>query len=180
MIELITIKCGNMKKMNVAKGLALSLVTLTGFTAAAQTDSMRATWPKQDYTIIDPVTNVPIEIYYDTVNYVTINRQTKSPVDFYILNGVDTVHGATGLVVNGLLLRGEQGTFHLDSAKVKIDGDEIKVKYADGRKVKWEKGKMKIKEWGTKAKSKEDKIKMKDEWGRVRWKEGEWRVDKDS
>lgn len=184
-----------MKKINVVKGLAAGVFSVITLCAAAQTDtttkktdssglgatpdSMKTAWPKQDFTATD-LNNSPIEIYYDTVNFVTLNRVTSEPVDFYILNNVDTIHGATGLVVNGLLLRAPDGKYRLDDGKVKIDGDEMKIKMDDGRKAKWEKGKLKIKEWGTKAKSKNDKEKMKNQWGRVRWKDGEWKVDKDS
>jgi hypothetical protein len=183
-----------MKKMNIAKGVAVGLLSVTTLCAAAQTDTtakrtdsssvnrdtISSTWPKQDFTVTALSTNAPIEVVYDTVNFVTLNRTTNTPLDFYILNNVDTIHGPTGLVVNGLIMRAPDGTYKLDSGKVKVDGDEIKIKMADGRKVKWENGKMKIKEWGTKAKSKADKEKMKNQWGKVRWKEGEWKVDKDS
>jgi hypothetical protein len=181
-------------KKNVAKGLVAGLFSVMTLSAAAQTDStrrdstglnqtpdsMKAAMPRQDYTILDLSTNTPIDIYYDTLQFRTVNRVTNAPVEFYILNNMDTVHGATGLVVNGLLLKAKDGTYKLDEAKVKIDGDEMKIKYADGRKVKWENGKVKIKEWGTKAKSKGDKEKLKNQWGRVRWKDGEWKFDKDS
>lgn len=184
-----------MKKMNVVKGIAVCLFTASTVGAMAQTDttrnrtdtsghhrgdSLRSSYPKQDYRVTDLGTSQAIDIYYDTVDFRVMNKTTNAPVEFYILNGVDTVHGATGLIVNGMLMRLSDGTYDLDSARVKIDGDEIKLKYADGRKVKWENGKMKIKEWGTKAKSKGDKEKMKNQWGRVRWKDGEWTVDKDS
>jgi hypothetical protein len=185
-----------MKKMNVAKGLVAGLFSVMMVSATAQTDttlkktdssglgatpdSMKAAMPRQDYTITELSTNTPIEIYYDTLKFQTVNRISNAPVEFYILNNTDTIHGATGLVVNGLLLKAKDGTYKLDDAKVKIDGDEMKIKYADGRKVKWENGKVKVKEWGTKAKAKGDKEKLKNQWGRVRWKNGEWTVDKDS
>jgi hypothetical protein len=184
-----------MKKMNVAKGLVAGLFSVMMLNATAQTDttkktdpavisntpdSMKTAWPKQDYTITDLSTSAPIEIYYDTLKFQTVNRVNNAPIEFYILNSTDTIHGATGLVVNGLLLRAADGKYQLDDARVKVDGDEMKIKYADGRKVKWENGKIKIKEWGTKAKAKGDKEKMKNQWGRVRWKDGEWTVDKDS
>lgn len=181
-----------MKKMNLVKGIAMCMFAACTMGAFAQTDttrkdtsrpqqdSMRHSYPVQDFRITDLSTSQPIDIYYDTVNYIVVNRVTNHPVEYYILNGVDTVHGETGLIVNGMLTRLADGTYDLDSAKVKVDGDEIKLKYADGRKVKWENGKMKVKEWGTKVKSKTDKEKMKNQWGRVRWKNGEWTVEKDS
>jgi hypothetical protein len=180
-----------MKKMNVAKGLVAGLFSVMILSAAAQTDttrkdssgisqtpdSMKTAMPRQDYSVMDLSTNAPIEIYYDTLQFRTVNRVTNAPVEFYILNNADTVHGATGLVVNGLLLKAADGTYKLDNAKVKVDGDEMKIKYADGRKVKWENGKVKIKEWGTKAKSKGDKEKIKNQWSTVKWKNGEWKID---
>ncbi len=189
-----------MKKMNIIKGLAAGLITVCALGVNAQTDTTRkdttrqdttrpgtdsvqmqqATHPKQDYTIVDLYTMQPIDVYYDTVSYKTINRTSSAPVDFYVINGVDTVHGATGLVVNGMLVKGGDGKFKLDEGIVKVYGDEIKMKMNDGRKVKWENGKMKVKEWGEKRKTKADKEKMKNEWSKVKWKDGEWKVEKDS
>jgi hypothetical protein len=185
-----TLNVCNMKKMNLIKGLAAGVLTLAGFTVAAQTDtSVKRTDSvqthteaqiKQDYTIIDLSTNAPIDIYYDSVTFRTINRTTTLPVEFYVINSIDTVHGVTGLVVNGMLMKAADGKYLLNDGFVKIDGDEIKMKMADGRKVKWENGKIKVKEWGEKRKHKTDKDKMKNEWGKVRWKEGEWKIEKDS
>jgi hypothetical protein len=185
-----TLNVCNMKKMNLIKGLAAGMLTLAGFTVAAQTDtSVKRTDSvqthteaqiKQDYTIIDLSTNAPIDIYYDSVTFRTINRTTTLPVEFYVINSIDTVHGVTGLVVNGMLMKAADGKYLLNDGFVKIDGDEIKMKMADGRKVKWENGKIKVKEWGEKRKHKTDKDKMKNEWGKVRWKEGEWKIEKDS
>jgi hypothetical protein len=184
-----------MKKMNLVKGLAAGMLTIAGFTVAAQTDTTKRTDTtrrtdtvqphteaqiKQDYTIIDLSTNAPIDIYYDSVTYRTINRTTTLPVEFYVINSVDTVHGPTGLVVNGMLIKAADGKYMLNDGFVKIDGDEIKMKMTDGRKVKWEKGKMKVKEFGEKRKYKTEKDKMKNEWGKVKWKDGEWKVVKDS
>jgi len=180
-----------MKKMNLVKGLAAGMLTIAGFTVAAQTDTSGVKRTdsvqthaeaqiKQDYTIIDLTTNAPIDIYYDSVTFRTINRTTTLPVEFYVINSVDTVHGATGLVVNGMLLKAADGKYKLNDGFVKVDGDEIKMKMADGRKVKWENGKMKVKEWGEKRKHKTDKDKMKNEWGKVKWKDGEWKIEKDS
>lgn len=178
-----------MKTMNLVKGLAAGMLTIAGFAVAAQTDTTKRTDSvqmhteeqiKQDYTIIDLSTNAPIDIYYDPVTYRTINRVTTLPVEFYVINSVDTVHGATGLIVNGMLLKAPDGKYKLNDGFVKVDGDEIKMKMADGRKVKWENGKMKVKEWGEKRKHKTDKDKMKNEWGKVKWKDGEWKVEKDS
>ena len=179
-----------MKKMKVVRGIVVCLFTAVSFASVAQTDTskgnqgdagkVKPSYPKQDYRVTELGTNSPIEIYYDSAKFITLNTVSNTPVEFYILNNVDTVHGETGLIVNGMLLKLADGSYDLDSARIKVDGDEIKLKYADGRKVKWENGKLKIKEWGTKAKSKEDKEKLKNQWGKVRWKDGEWKVDKDS
>jgi len=189
-----------MKKMNIMKGLAAGVFSIMALCASAQTDTTKTdstrrdtTRPrtdsvqrdssmnlKQDYSVVDLYTNEPIDVYYDTVSYKTMNRTNNTPVDFYVINSVDTVHGATGLVVNGMLIKGGDGKFQLNDGQVKVDGDEIKLKTTDGRKVKWENGKMKVKEWGEKRKSKTDKEKMKNEWSKVRWKDGDWKVESDS
>lgn len=185
-----------MKKMNFMKGLAAGLLSVIAMTAGAQTDTtrtdttrtdttmqrndstqMQSSYPKQDYTIVDLSTNQPVDIFYDTVKYLTINRATNEPVDFYVINNTDTVHGPTGLVVNGMLLKEGDGHYRLNDAQVKVDGDEMKIKTTDGRKIKWENGKMKVKEWGEKRKYKTDKQKMKNQWTTVKWKDGEWKVE---
>jgi hypothetical protein len=162
-----------MKPGNNSKALLLSLFMLLGFaikSVYSQTDTAVVT-----YTYVDLYTGQPIDIYYDPVRYVTINRATKLPIDYYVINSVDTVHGLSGLIVNGMLLKEKDGKYKLDNGKVKFDGDELKLKDAQGRKVKWDKGKMQIKEWKGKAGHK-GTVTM-EQWSRVKWKDGVWVIE---
>jgi hypothetical protein len=168
-----------MKPGTNLKALILSLFLLLGFAIKslyAQTDTtMRADKTEVVYTYVDIYTGLPIDIYYDPTRYVTINRTTNLPVDYYVINSADTVHGMSGLVVNGMLLKEKDGKYKLDNGKVKFDGDELKLKDAAGRKVKWDKGKMQIKEW--KSKDKAGHKGVADQWNRVKWKNGEWVIE---
>ena len=53
------------------------------------------------------------------------------------------------------------GKWMLDETKIKRDGDNIKIKYADGSKVKMEEGDLKIKSDDGKIKVDEDTVKVK-------------------
>jgi hypothetical protein len=157
-------------KARFSKGFCIALLAVFALVQQghAQTDSAK------QYTIVDLGTGQPIDIYYDNATWRTMNRMNKAPIEFYVVNGVDTVHGATGLVVNNMLVKNADGAFALDAARVKVDGDEIKMKMSDGRKIKWENGKMKIKDWSGKEKIKGDKHKIKDVWTTAKWKESDW------
>lgn len=168
-----------MKPGTNLKALVLSLFMLLGFAIKslhAQTDTTMRDTAMVTYTFMDLYTGQPIDIYYEPARYVTLNRATNLPVDFYVINSADTVHGMSGLVVNGMLLKQKDGKYKLDEGKVKFDGDELKLKDAEGRKVKWDKGKMQIKEWKSKDKAghKGDKAAQ---WSRVKWKNGEWTIE---
>lgn len=53
----------------------------------------------------------------------------------------------------------------------------MKMKDAFGRKVKWEKGELKFKDWNSKYK-KEDDTKYKEEWDKIKWKDDEMKIEK--
>jgi hypothetical protein len=135
------------------------------------------------YTIIDLNTGETIDVYYDTGNWRTVNKATSQPVDFYVISYTnaatyDTVHGVTGLIVNNLMRKNEEGKWTFDEAKVKWDGNELKMKDKYGRKVKWDEGKLKIKDWNSKYKSeKGDDTKMKQEWDKIKWKDDEIKIE---
>jgi hypothetical protein len=152
-------------KTHFCKGFCMILLAV--FALAQQGNAQD---PVKTYTIVDLRTGQTIDIFYNPTTWQTFNKTTNTPVEFYVIDGRDTVHGPTGLVVNNMLMRNTEGFYTLDAARVKVDGDEIKMKMADGRKVKWENGKMKIKDWSGKEKVKGDKHKIKDVWTRAKWK----------
>jgi len=170
-----------MKPGTKRKALILSIFMLLGFaikSVHAQTDTtVRTDTATVTYTYVDLYTGKPIDIYYDPKRYITINRATNLPVDFYVINNVDTVHGMSGLVVNGMLLKEKDGKYKLDNGKVKFDGDELKMKDAQGRKIKWEKGKMEIKDWKYKDKAGHKGVRADDQWGKVKWKSQDWMLE---
>lgn len=129
------------------------------------------------YTYVDLHSGETVVLYYDTLKWVTVNKTTSKPVDFYIIRyndrtDYDTVHGVTGIITNGLLVKNGSGHWNFDEQKVKWDGTELKMKDRYGRKVKWEAGEMKIKDWNSKYKSEDgEEAKYKQEWDKIKWKE---------
>ena len=105
---------------------------------------------------IDPNTGAPVDLYYDAHEKMTYNRETEKPVQFYVnTNTGDTVYGRGRIVVNGYIIRGEDGLLRLNDAKVEVDDDEIKIK--------GENGKLKIDD--DEIKYKDDDVKIKKENG---------------
>jgi hypothetical protein len=159
----------------------LVLGCLVSLDSVAQKDP--AGMKSQSYTYADLSTGETITVYYDTVKWVTVNKMTMQPIDYYIIrysdrSDFDTVHGVTGIITNGLLVKNSTGQWAFDENKVKWDGTELKMKDRYGRKVKWEAGEMKIKDWNSKYKSEEgDDTKYKQEWDKIKWKDGETKVE---
>ena len=166
--------------MKCIKVLAVVLLMATGFSAGAQ---VVTTAKESKYVIVDLNTGEPIDIYYDTVTWRSINRASNVPVEYYIIRyenadmRPDTVHGVTGLIVNDLLIQND-GKWAFNDAKVKWDGSELRMKDKYGRKVKWENGSLKIKDWNNKYKSeKGDGAKYKEEWDKIKWKDLETKIE---
>jgi len=139
----------------------------------------------EKYEVVDLYTGQTIDVYYDTVNWRTVNKVNNLPVDYYVIrysdptHFSDTVHGVTGIIVNNLLWKNNEGSWAFNDAKVKWDGDEFKMKDKYGRKVKWEKGELKIKDWNSKFKSEAgDDTKYKEEWDKIKWKDDEVKIER--
>ncbi len=80
----------------------------------------------------------------------------------------DTVEASTGRIVSGAMVKGEDGTWTVDETKVKVDGDELKVKIGedeklkvDGEDVKYKNGEDKVKKDGEEYKEKSGDSKIK-------------------
>lgn len=151
---------------------AIAFVVLSAFTG-------NRGYAQQTYTIVDLNTGTPIEVYYDTVQYLTLNKATHQPVDYYIINNVDTVMGTTGLVVNGMLLKSPEGKYTLDPNKVRIMGDELEVINPEGRYYYWTPQGWQVETYSydmsmpqgqVKQKGNEKEGKMKSQWGTIKWK----------
>ncbi|MDP1795813.1 MAG: hypothetical protein Q8K53_00720, partial [Daejeonella sp.] len=88
-----------------------------------------------------------------------IDSIKKVPVEFYLNNAGDTLF-QNGLVVNHAIMKAD-GKWMLDETKIKRDGDQIKIKFEDGDKIKIDGEDMKIKDADGKIKVEDDTIKIK-------------------
>lgn len=105
------------------------------------------------------VTGKTVYIIADPETGWAVDSISRVPVEFYIDNAGDTLF-QTGLVVNHAIMKAD-GKWMLDETKIKRDGDEIKIKYSDGSKVKMDEGDLKIKSDDGKIKVDEDTVKVK-------------------
>lgn len=124
-----------------------SEMTMTSTAAVVPGTYKELTTGKTIYIIADPETGWAV----DSIS--------KVPVEFYIDNAGDTLF-QTGLVVNHAIMKAD-GKWMLDETKIKRDGDDIKIKYSDGSKVKMEEEDLKIKSDAGKVKVDEDTVKVK-------------------
>lgn len=86
--------------------------------------------------------------------------ESGAPVEFYVdMNSMDTFYGATNQNVSNALIH-ENDSWRVDDTKVKIDGDEMKIKSDDG-KIKVDGDETKIKTGDTKIKTDGDEYKQK-------------------
>lgn len=164
-----------MKTLRICAGMLLLSFFIAPLQSAAQNDK---------YVIVDLYTGEAIDIYYDTVSWKTMNKTTKMPVDYYVIRYADantlpdTVHGVTGIISNNLIWKNKDGKWMFNDAQVKWDGKELKMKDKYGRKVKWEEGSLKIKDWNNKYKSEAgDDTKYKEEWDKIKWKDSEVKTE---
>jgi hypothetical protein len=112
---------------------------------------------------IDPNTGAPVDLYYNAHEKMTYNRENDKPVKFYVnTNTGDTIYGNGRYVVNGYIIRGEDGIFRLNDAKVTMDKDGLKI-IGDNGKLKMDGDDMKFKDGDDyKYKVDGDEIKIKD------------------
>ena len=95
-----------------------------------------------------------VQVFYNRRDMRAYNIRTREPLLFYVnTNSGDTLYGRGELIVNGYLMRGPDGHYGWDPAKVEVNGDEIKIKDGD-KKVVIEDDKMKIKDENGKLKAK--------------------------
>jgi hypothetical protein len=84
-----------------------------------------------------------------------VDAETKKPVYIYVNQETkDTIYGATGKVINGQVIRLEDGKYKYDDLKVKLDEDgEFKIKDGDYKKKVEADGDTKIKDGDSKKKT---------------------------
>ena len=150
------------KMMNVL--VAVVLVCVCDVVHAQQ-----RTYRSSDYSVVNLRTGETIQPDYRDGQ---LWDQNSQPVEYYIVRYnnpalvADTVHGVTGIVVNGSLYKNATDNWDLDPAKVKWDGTSWKVKNKKGYKMKWDKGTLKVNDWGKPVASAD-----RDGWNEVTWKE---------
>jgi hypothetical protein len=194
-----------MKPGNSRRVMMLLICTVFGFSFQTMYAQQVDTVPRKDktdtsaisgapapMTYYDLYSGTPVDIYYDTVRYVTLNRKTRMPVDYYVINNEDTVEGVTGLIVNNMLIKSPEGKYKLDPNKVVIMGDELRVMNPEGRHVYWTPHGLVVRDWsGTgmpatgdvqqkgqiKQKGDAKKGKMKGDWGTIKWKKNDWKYE---
>ena len=105
---------------------------------------------------IDLKTGKSIELEKDEKTGLMVNAETHKPVYIYVDTKThDTIYGASGKVINGYIVKTNEGEYKYDDGgdenkikdddyKKKVDGDEIKIKDGD-TKIKIEDGVKKVK-----------------------------------
>jgi len=149
------------------------------------TDSTTTEQPVVDNTptptakYVDLKTGQPVELYYNSKKKRTYSESTNEPVDLYVNVATgDTIYGQGRYVVNNYIVKTEDGTYKLDNKKIKIDGDDIKIKDGD-KKFKMEDGEIKIKDGDDKMKADADESKLKTDDMKKKTEDGETKTKKD-
>lgn len=104
---------------------------------------------------VNLVSGEHITLERDKATGLMVDSKTHKPVYMYVDTKThDTILGALGKVINGHIVKTEDGKFKYDGEdeyklkygdyKKKVDGDEVKIKNGD-RKIKIEDGKKKVK-----------------------------------
>lgn len=122
-------------------------------------------------TYVDLNTGKEVHIIRDEQTGYATDSIAKVPVEFYVNTTTRDTIFRTGQVVNNFLVE-EDGKWKLDETKVKIDGDEIKVKDGDS-KVKIDGEDSKVKDGDYKKKVDGDETKIKDGDSKIKIEDGE-------
>jgi ABC-type Fe3+-citrate transport system substrate-binding protein len=105
-------------------------------------------------------TGEPVNIIADPVTGIAIDQSTQQPVELYYNPSTNDTLYQSGMKVNSLLIKEKEGKYRLDDTKIKIDGDEIKIK-DDSSKIKIDGDEMKIKSPDGKVKVDGEDVKVK-------------------
>ena len=105
-------------------------------------------------------TGEKVNIISDPVTGIAIDQSTQQPVELYYNPSTNDTLYQSGMKVNSLLIKEREGKYRLDDTKIKIDGDEIKIK-DDSSKIKIDGDEMKIKSSDGKVKVDGDEVKVK-------------------
>lgn len=139
---------------------------------------------------VDLSTGEPVTIVRDTEKGYYVYSDTKEPVKddfFYVdVNTRDTLYGKTGVVVNNAMIKSDAGSWSLNESMVERDGEEIKIKTADGKlkidgeEMKYKEGEeTKVKVDGEETKTKTGDSKTKTDGAESKTKTGDTKVKVD-
>ncbi len=124
---------------------------------------------------VNLVSGEKVAIVRDSITGIAIDSKTQIPVEFYYDPvTLDTIY-QNGMVVNGLLVKEGEGKYRLNDMKIKIDGDEIKIK-SDSSKLKIDGDEMKMKTGDNKMKIDGPDGKIKTEDTKMKVDNGEMKV----
>lgn len=116
-----------------------------------------------------------VHIIRDETTGIAVDSKTQIPVEFYYDPvTLDTIY-QNGFVVNNLLIKEGDGKYKLDGMKIKIDGDEIKIK-TDSTKLKIDGDEMKMKTDDSKLKVDGEDGKLKTDETKIKVEDGETKV----
>lgn len=141
--------------------------------ACNNTDDKNAAADTADGTEVSYVnlnTGEPVSVERDTEKGYYVYSDTKEPIDndllFVDVNTRDTLYGKAGVVINNAIVRAND-SYKLNEELIDRDGDEIKIKTADG-KIKIDGDEVKYKEGDTKVKIDGDESKIKTPDGKIK------------
>lgn len=99
-------------------------------------------------------TDEPVTLVKDESTGLMVNADTKQPVYIYVNRSTnDTIYGATGEVINGHVVKLEDGKYKYADLKIKDDGDgDFKLKDGDYKRKVEADGDVKIKDGDKKKK----------------------------
>lgn len=177
-----------MKKIFLGLAVTAMLATACNNDKKNQNDADSLTYNEEDGTTTMPKPEVregeyvnlasgeKVNIVRDPATGIAVDSKTQIPVEFYYDPvTLDTMY-QSGMVVNHLLIKEGEGKYRLDSLKIKVDGDEIKIKgdssklKVDGDEMKMKSGDDKMKVDGSDGKIKTSDTKMKVEDGEMKVK----------
>jgi hypothetical protein len=128
-------------------------------------------------TYVDLNTGKEVYIIRDESTGYATDSVAKVPVDLYVNTSTNDTLYRTGQVVNHMLVQ-EEGKWKIDETKVKIDGDEIKIKDGDS-KTKIDGEESKVKDGDYKKKTDGDDVKIKDGDSKTKIEDGEVKTKHD-
>lgn len=131
----------------------------------ANADSTATDMTASEASYVNLSTGEPVTIVRDSEKGYYVYSDTKQPIEddifFVDVNTRDTLYGTKGVVVNTAIIKSPEGSWTLNESMVEREGDDIKIKTADG-KLKIDGDEMKYKEGEeTKVKVDGDETKTK-------------------